>query len=519
MKTRVSTKKRIKMRPWILWLVSGFRPIAFIPFALVTTYWLAGEHAMTVLAAVLPAFAVILTLLAERRQEDRAGGYTTATIETAESWLQDHIARKNDGFSPTAVMSVTIDNLNKLEDQMGLTTSDAVRAELAYRLREQLRRRDLVARGMKSDLLICLDSVGAPENENLLHLARRLQSCLDEPFQSGAVRVYCSITVGIARAKQIDAPTAGLLIRAAEAANREANVHGPGAVRMYKSVYGIAPRSDNDLTNQVGQALENGEIIAWYQPQVSTHSGAITGFEALARWEHPSRGLISPASFLGLIDQLGLSQRLSEVVLTHALSTLRTWDRAGFSIPSVSVNYSEIDLRNPRLPEFLKWELERYDLRANRLTIEVLESVIAHSNDDVIARNLRTLSDMGCRIDLDDFGTGHTSILNIRTFSVSRLKIDRRLIARIDVDKDQRTLVSALLSMSERLGIETLGEGVETPEEHAMLAQLGCDHIQGFNLARPMPRGDSLNWIADYCTRLKDQDVLPKISVKSLRPD
>jgi len=199
-----------------------------------------------------------------------------------------------------------------------------------------------------------------------------------------------------------------------------------------------------------------------------------------------------------LIDQLGLSQRLSEVVLTHALSTLRTWDRAALAIPSVSVNYSSDELRNPRLPEFLRWELDRFDLTSDRLTIEVLENVIAESQDNIISRNLRAISNMGCRIDLDDFGTSYTSILNIRKFSVSRLKIDRQLVSRIDADKEQRKLVSALIAMSEQLDIETLAEGVETPEEHSMLSQLGCDHIQGFNLARPMPRGDSLTWIPDY---------------------
>ncbi len=505
---------QFKARKFLLWAMSGYRPIALIPFLLVATYWMAGEQTMTMVAAVLPASAIILSLVADRRQRGGSGGSAINSVEMAEIWLEKHLLQDEPLRYQTAVMSVAIDNLDELEDRLGIQMDEAIMADFATRLRQFVRRGDLVTRGMKSDFLICLPGMRAPESENLLHLSRRIQSCLDEPFHNGAVRVYCTVTIGIARAVQFDTLSAIGLIRAAEATNRNARRDGPGAIRIYKSAYGKAPHSDNDLAGQVASALENGQIIAWYQPQVSTHTGEITGFEALARWEHPTRGLISPATFLGLIDRLGLSQRLAEVVLTHALSTLRTWDRAGLAIPAVSVNYSADELRNPRLPEFLRWELDRYELKSNRLTIEVLESVIAQSKDDIIARNLRAIAEMGCRIDLDDFGTGSTSILNIRTFSVSRLKIDRRLISRIDADKNQRILVSALLAMSEQLGIDTLAEGVETPEEHAMLAQLGCDHIQGFNLARPMPRGDSLTWIPDYRMDLLDRAKIPDVSTK-----
>ena len=180
-------------------------------------------------------------------------------------------------------------------------------------------------------------------------------------------------------------------------------------------------------------------------------------------------------------------------------------------MPTVAVNFSSEELKNPRLSEYLNWEFDCHGIAPGRLGIEVLENVIAESHDDIVAKNLRALADLGCRIDLDDFGTGYTSILNIRKFSVSRIKIDRRLVSRIDIDHDQRDLVAALLAMSERLNVETLGEGVETPAEHTMLAQLGCDHIQGFCVARPMPLGDTLNWISDHHARLADNKpfILP----------
>lgn len=496
---------KLKTRRFVNWVTLGYRPIAFIPFSLAATYWLAGERTMILVAAILPAAAVILSLFPDRRSVPADTQVFIRSLKSIEAWFQNHLQDNKNALSQTAVMSLKIDNLDQLEERLGISMDDAILDEFANRVIGTVRNDDVVVRGKKSDLLIFLTNVRAPESENLLHLSRRIQSCLDEPFQSGTARVYCTATIGIARANHVEERSTSALIHAADAANRAASKDGPGAVRLYKSSYGRTPTSDNALQGQVAAALENGQIIAWYQPQVSTHTGEISGFEALARWEHPTRGLISPASFLSMIDQLGLSQRLSEVILTHALSTLRAWDRADLGIPSVSVNYSSDELSNPRLPEFLRWELDHFELTPDRLTVEVLENVIAETQDDIISRNLRAISDMGCRIDLDDFGTSYTSILNIRKFSVSRLKIDRQLVSRIDADEDQRKLVLALLAMSEQLGIETLAEGVETAEEHSMLAQLGCDHIQGFNLARPMPRGDSLAWIPDYRQSLPDK--------------
>ena len=156
-------------------------------------------------------------------------------------------------------------------------------------------------------------------------------------------------------------------------------------------------------------------------------------------------------------------------------------------VPTVSVNFSAAELRNPKLAEKLKWELDRFGLAPDRLTVEILETVVAETDNDVIVRNVAALAALGCGIDLDDFGTGHASITNIRRFALRRLKIDRSFVTRVDEDREQQKLVSAILSMAERLGLDTLAEGVETPGEHAMLSQLGCGHVQGFGIGRPMP--------------------------------
>jgi EAL domain-containing protein (putative c-di-GMP-specific phosphodiesterase class I) len=196
----------------------------------------------------------------------------------------------------------------------------------------------------------------------------------------------------------------------------------------------------------------------------------------------------------------------------NALLALSRWDKAGYAIPTVAVNFSKSELRSPGLASKLQWELDRFDLPPERLTIEILETVVADSANDVVVANIAEISQMGCGVDLDDFGTGHASITSIRRFAVRRIKIDRSFVTRVDEDREQQRIVSAILSMAEQLGMQTVAEGVETPGEHAMLAQLGCRHVQGFGIARPMPVDETLEWISRHLSR---QTGAPRISKRA----
>jgi FOG: EAL domain len=202
------------------------------------------------------------------------------------------------------------------------------------------------------------------------------------------------------------------------------------------------------------------------------------------------------------IEELGLQERLSEVMLYHALMAIKEWDRAGFHIPSVAVNFSPTDLANPRIVDKIRWELDRFELKPERLSVEVLESVISSSDNDTITRNIWALNEMGCGIDLDDYGTGHASIANIRRFAVKRIKIDRSYVSRCDLDRDQQSMLAAILTMAERLDLETLAEGVETVGEHAMLSQLGCNHVQGYSISRPMAFEKTHEWMETHNRKL-----------------
>jgi EAL domain-containing protein (putative c-di-GMP-specific phosphodiesterase class I) len=297
------------------------------------------------------------------------------------------------------------------------------------------------------------------------------------------------------------------LLEAAEHAATEARRAGPAAVRSYSEDIGRRMSARTALTASAPDAIAQGWIVPWFQPQLCTETGRITGFEALARWCDPERGLVSPGEFLPAIEQAGLLERLSETMLRQSLSALRAWDKAGMSIPSVAVNFSPMELRNPGLLERVRWDLDGHDLEPHRLTVEVLETVVAGQGDEVILRNLRGLAELGCRIDLDDFGTGHASIAAIRRFPIARVKIDRSFVAGIEEDEEARRLVSAILGMAERLGLETLAEGVETRGQHTILSQLGCGHVQGFGIARPMPFDDAVVWVSRLASRAEPPSI------------
>ncbi len=481
------------MRRWL----DGPRAYALIPPAALASFWSGSQVAMLVAAVALPLTLAILSalnrvspILISERDVQTGLILRDGLIAWADAAIP-HARRAN---RQVAVMCLSVDDLDALEERFGRSMRDAVLREATGRIQAFLRDDDVMAR-ISPGFAIGLRNVRQPETEMLLQLARRLQSVFDEPFSEGPTRTYCSLSLGIAAECHVKGGGGANVVAGAQRACELATVSGPGSVRVYSEGLSSSRAHERDVARELSSALDTGEIYAWFQPQVTTDTREITGFEALARWEHPERGLVSPNSFLPDIEKAGLSQRLAEVILKHSLTALNAWDAAGYRVPTVSVNFSGEELRNPRLPDYVRWELDRHDLLPERLVIEVLESVVAESSEDVISRTLMALSQHGCLIDLDDFGTGFTSLINIRRFNVSRIKIDRSLVTHADRDEDQRKMLSALLAFSEKLGIDALAEGVETEAEVEALNALGCAEIQGYVTARPMPLGETLLWL------------------------
>ncbi|MBD3764918.1 MAG: GGDEF domain-containing protein [Rhodobacterales bacterium] len=476
--------------------------MVFVPAATLAAFWLGGERALILMALGLP---LLLALASATRGAAISGEalpqpgaalrpQLTAALDAALA------AGAADGRT-TACLVLQFDEADRLIDRHGRSAQTEVLERSAERLCAALRPGDTVARLEGGGFAVALGPVRRLDLETLVQMSARLQAALAPPIALGQARVYVTASVGFCLATQAPDATGRALVDAAQTAADEALRHGPGGIRAF--IPGMArKRADRDAQRaRLERALDEGEIRPHFQPQVSTDTGAVSGFEALARWHHPDRGLIPPAEFLPQIEDSGLDERLGEVMLFQSLSALVRWDSAGLRVPGVAVNLSLAELRNPRLADRIAWELDRFDLPPQRLTVEVLETVVAQTDTDVIVHNIAALARMGCGIDLDDFGTGNTSITAIRRFAVKRLKIDRSFVTRLDEDREQQKIVSAILSMAERLGLDTLAEGVETPGEQAMLDQLGCAHVQGFGIGRPMPADEVEDWLLRHAAR------------------
>lgn len=485
-------------------LLSFPQALAFFPATTLSAYWIWGEAGLVALCVGFPA-AMALGGLTPQPQSPPPPPIKPAGHATRKT-LAAHLGLSFGDTTPsgfrTAAFAIHLEGLSDLKDRYGATAADDTLERIDGRLRSCLRDNDHIVRSGRSGFLIGLAPTQRADLEAMLQVAARLQDATREPVIIGATEVYLTSSVGFCLQSRAPSTTGESLLDAAEVAMREARAAGPGAIRAYSSEMKHIQNLRSELSDDLAAALENGEIRPWYQPQISTDTGEVTGFEALARWHHPERGMIPPAEFLPAVDDAGLSERLSDVILFNALSSLRAWDSVGANIPHISVNFSQRELRHPRIAEKINWELDRFGLTPDRLNIEILETVVSDSRDDMVARNIAALSELGCGIDLDDFGTGNSSIAAIRRFAINRIKIDRSFVTRVDRDRKQQDMVAAILTLSERLNIETVAEGVESTGEHAMLAQLGCDVVQGFCIGRPMPYDETLDWLQKHRAKL-----------------
>ncbi len=397
-----------------------------------------------------------------------------------------------------AAISLEINDFRLLEERYDRAEIEHLYRAVGERLCRVLRAEDRVARLEGPVFAVALSPVRRLDLPATIQLCARLQQAVAQPIPMGMTSLYLTCSAGFCLSERLDKPTGEAMLQGAGTAMIEAMRSGPGAVRGFSDAMRRRIRLRSSLSEQVAGALETGEITAFFQPQVATPDRRLTGFEALARWNHPERGMIPPIEFLPAFEEAGLTGALGLHVIEESLAALRHWDAAGFCVPRVAVNFSGIELRNPGLVDHLSRELDRFGLSPDRVAVEVMETVVAGQADDQILRTLSGLSRLGCTIDLDDFGTGHASITNIRRFSIGRIKIDRSFVTRIDEDPDQQMMLAAILTMAERLNLGTVAEGVETPGEMAMLAELGCAEIQGFVIARPMPLTETDAWIRSH---------------------
>lgn len=481
--------------------------LACLPAVCLGAFWTLGEIGLLIAAIGFPLIYLMISDVENKAFGDvgmLVGRSGLLHRDSFDAMVEARFIEARDAGLYSAIFTIEIDEHDSLIDRYGQAATDEVVAQTGARIKATLRGRDIVCRTGEYRFSVCLAPMRHLDLEVCIQMAGRIQGAVEDAVKVDGLSLFATVSVGFCQSTRVITQNHKKWVESAALALRDAHASGPCAIRAFSDEMRRRTETRSELRDEVAIALEKGQIQPWFQPQISTDTGRVTGFEALARWNHPKRGMVPPGEFLPAVEQAGLLERLAEVMIYQSFAALKAWDCAGVTVPQVGVNFAGPELNNPKLLDKIRWELDRFDLTPERLAVEILETVVATAPDDTITRNINGLGAMGCRVDLDDFGTGHASIASIKRFSVSRIKIDRSFVMKSDQDAEQQRMISAILLMAERLGVETLAEGVETVGEHALLAQLGCNHVQGFGIAKPMPFDQTINWINAHNAKLQD---------------
>lgn len=401
--------------------------------------------------------------------------------------LEHALARRQRLGRDVAVLVLDIDEFRSFNAAFGRAAGDQILVAVAERLVRSTRSADTVTRSGGDEFSIVLEDVvsGAVSYD----VGARVLSALAEPFVVGEREVVVTASLGIAIASAGD--TAGDLIDQAALAMGRAELEADSRYRVYEAGMRAAVQERVALKADLKRAVSSPELVPYYQPIVDLEDGRLVAVEALARWHHPTRGVLTPESFLTMAEETGLVHSLGERMLTTACAdAVALWPED----VRVAVNVSAAELQGGRLVERVERALAESELRAERLTLEITERSMI--GDLVGATStLAALACLGVGLALDDFGTGHASLTYLARFPVSQLKIDRSFTERLDGGPGRR-LVGATIALSETLGLEVVAEGVSSPVQVHRLRDLGCRYGQGFHLGRPRPAAAMLDGLA-----------------------
>ncbi len=436
--------------------------------------------------AIEPAMRDPLTGLANRRQFlDRVG----ATLaDSAACGTADDAAGRAGG---SAVFLINLDRFKTINDTLGHLVGDSLLRLVSKRLSSMLRDHDMVARLDSDEFALLISPASGPER--MAQLARRIVDVLGRPYLIDGQLVNIGCSVGAALAPR-DGAGHDELLRNAGLALCHAKKSGCGAFSFFEREMDARALARRTLEIDLRKALSLREFEVHYQPQIDLESGAVAGFEALLRWRHPERGLVSPVDFIPVAEDIGLITSLGEWVLREACHEASRWPDG----VSVAVNVSPHQFEDTaRLVSVIARSLAASGLPGNRLEIEITESVLLR-NEAAVLTTLHQVRAMGVRVAMDDFGTGYSSLSQLHSFPFDKIKIDRSFVTDRGDTAGQNAIIRAITALGVSLGMSTIAEGVETSEQLDRIRTEGCTSVQGYLYSRPVPVEQVAALIARY---------------------
>lgn len=389
-----------------------------------------------------------------------------------------------------ALLYIDLDGFKAINDSCGYRAGDGLLREVAIRLLTLARSTDTIARVGADEFLMLMD--GDPDSAAATLVADRVRQALQRPYQlpGREVRLSCSIGIVI----YPDHGSRARLIARADAAMLAAKRAGGNMHCFFDPDMEHDAQDVIDLQRDLRRAIETRTgLELHYQPKIDGRTGHVTGAEALLRWHHPDRGMVSPGVFVPIAERFGLIGNLGQWVTDEACRQMRLWQDAGVDM-RVAINLSVHQLRQSDLVERVRASLQRHGVAADRLTFEITESA-AMEDPQASLRLFERLAQVGVSLAIDDFGTGYSSLAYLSKLPASQLKIDRCFVQDVDRDDDARAIVCAVIKLSHALGLTVVAEGVETQPQLDILRRLGCDELQGFLFARPMPARHLQTWL------------------------
>jgi len=468
-----------------------FSPAVWIVLAVSAASLLAAGYALAVWAQrrrrmrvepARPVYVVThdpLTGLPNRAAMARAATHAIAEVQ-----------RSGDGL---AFLALSVDRLKPINQSLGHEAGDALLCELVRRLRAVLRRNDVLGRLAGDEFIVVAREVNAARDiETVIH---KIMNALRDPVTIGERDIHLSLTIGASLFPH-DGVNYELLLRRAETAMRDAKAIGRGGYRLYSAEMSTLADDRLSLESGLRRALEDGQLELHYQPKVDIETGRVRSAEALLRWRHPERGLVAPNVFIPVAEETGLIVPIGDWVLREACRQNVQWRAEGLPVVPIAVNISIRQLMAGDLAQRVQEILQEFALAPEWLQLEITESLVMANAAQAIGR-LNALRQLGLRLAVDDFGTGYSSLSYLKRLPIDTIKIDKAFVRDITIDPDDATITRTIIAMAHSLKLNVVAEGVETNDQLQFLRDEGCEEMQGYWLARPLPPAE----IADVLKR------------------
>jgi diguanylate cyclase (GGDEF)-like protein len=382
-----------------------------------------------------------------------------------------------------ALLFLDLDRFKHINDSLGHGVGDQVLQQVTGRLLGAVRDGDTVSRIGGDEFFILLESIVS--HNQVEEVVQRILSDMTKPYLIDPLNLHLTCSIGISFFPE-DGMDAESLVRKADMAMYEAKRQGRNSFHVFEPDLLGRASERLEIGNALHGATARGELRVFYQPQKRASDGACEGVEALVRWMHPTLGMVSPAMFIPIAEDVGLIGEIGTWVLRESCRQLAAWHKAGIQIPRVAVNLSVQQLENADLPSIVADALREAGLQTSELELEVTESMIMNQADKIIGI-LNALSNMGIKLAVDDFGTGYSSLSYLKHLPVNRLKIDQSFVREITTDTNDMAIARAIIALGHSMDMDVLAEGVETEAQAEFLRAENCDVLQGYLFSKPLP--------------------------------